>query len=144
MLHILNTFRIKANNSFLIGIRGRHADVVWIGFFFLFFFSFCSSFFASRIYRAMVLMSVARLGCGWRGGEEEGWPLCLGCGSLRGLFLSLEMATGAQGAVWMGRTTPEAQSQSFSCLRLGMQQPWGAGRLQLIQCPRSDPVTRGE
>jgi len=38
MLHILNTFRIKANNSFLIGIRGRHADVVWIGFFFLFLF----------------------------------------------------------------------------------------------------------
>lgn len=31
--------------------------------------------------------------------------MCLGCGSLRGLFLSLEMVTGAQGAVWMGRTT---------------------------------------
>lgn len=28
MLDILNTFRIKANNSFLIGIQDRHAEGV--------------------------------------------------------------------------------------------------------------------
>lgn len=87
MLHVLNTFRIKANNSFLIRIQGRHAE--GFGYFFPF---LLLLFHLAYTYKGAVLVNNSMLRLlseGWQGRTDPcarliTLPIAAGCfGPLR-------------------------------------------------------------